>query len=180
MSVDDPARLFEDLYAELRKIARARMAKLPAGDTLQPTALVHEAFLRLASVTSGWESQTHFFATASKAMWQILTDRAREKGSLKRGAGAPKLSLDDRDASADPVVPGLSADDLLTLDRALEKIGKDSRRGRIVLLRFIAGFTTDEVASILEVSPRTVEREWHVARLFLFAELEDERQGATS
>jgi RNA polymerase sigma factor (TIGR02999 family) len=180
VSVEDPARLFNDLYAELRKIARARMSKLPPGDTLQPTALVHEAFLRLASSSGQWQSQAHFFATASRAMWQILADRAREKRSLKRGGGAPRSSLEERDQADDPMVPGLTADDLLALDRALERMGKETRRGQIVLLRFIAGFTIEEVASALEVSVRTVEREWHVARLFLYTELEEERREMTT
>jgi len=169
---------FAELYDELRRIARARMAKLPPGDTLQPTALVHEAYLRLAPSTSGWEGPGHFFATASRAMWQILIDRAREKKSLKRGGGATKLSLDDGDLPVDPAAPGLSVDELLALDRALERMGKTTRRGQIVLLRFIAGLTAEEVASALDVGRRTVERDWRTARVFLYTQLQDERDAS--
>lgn len=173
-SHDDPAALFESLYAELRRIARARMAKLPPGDTLQPTALVHEAYLRLARSGGPWESQKHFFATASRAMWQILVDRAREKSSLKRSRGPGPSPIGPDRAPGEPIAPGVSADELLALDRALDKLGKTSRQGQVVLLRYVAGLTTGEVAELLGVGARTVERDWHVARAFLYSDLHHE------
>ncbi len=164
--------LLELLYTELRSLARSRMSKLPPGDTLQPTALIHETYLRLMGSGPGqWNSSGHFWGAASKAMWRVLIDRAREKGSLKRGGKLRRVDPANLEFSLDSLVDESRADDVLALDRALERLGKDSRRGRIVLLRFVAGLSVEEVAEALETSVRTVEREWHFARLFLYREL---------
>jgi len=156
------------VYGELRRLARARMAKTPAGNTLQPTALVHEAYLRLVGdVDPSWNSRGHFFAAAAQAMRQILIDQARRKASLKRGGEHQRIPLEDVALSI-----GVPADDLLSLDDALEQLERaDPRKGEIVMLRYFAGLTTAETAEVLGVSVRTIEREWRFIRTFLFSQL---------
>ncbi len=163
--------LLQLLYQDLRKLAQSRMAKLPPGDTLQPTALIHETYMRLVERSpDAWDGKAHFFGAASQAMWWILVERAREKSRIKRGGRwqrtALTTNLDLAELSADD-----KALDFLALDQALEKLGKDTRRGKVVFLRFVAGFSVEEAAEALGVTSRTVERDWHFARLFLLNEL---------
>ncbi|HMB70018.1 MAG TPA: ECF-type sigma factor [bacterium] len=147
------------VYDELRRLARSRMAKLPPGNTLQPTALVHEAYLRLAGkphTQASWNHMGHFFGAAAEAMRQILVDQARRKSARKRGAGMTRLDVDDHEI---PIHP--PADDVLALNDALERLQKDDeRKARIVLLRHFAGLTRDETAAAMGLSPRTIDREW--------------------
>jgi RNA polymerase sigma factor (TIGR02999 family) len=158
------AQLLPLVYAELRELARARLAGLPPGNTLQPTALVHEAFLRLVEPSDpGWDSKAHFFAAAAEAMRHVLVDQARRKKRLKRGGGRRRIDVDDFDVPlASPV------DDILALDMALERLrADDARKADIVTLRFFAGLSREETAAALGVSVATVDREWRyiVARL---------------
>lgn len=167
------------VYNELRNLARARMAHLPPGHTLQPTALVHEVWLRLmgdASTDSLWNHRGHFFAAAAEAMRQILVDHARRKFARKRGGGQPHLDADDLDLAVDPAIP---FEELLAIDQALQRLEEeDPRKAAIVKLRYFAGFTRAETARALGISVRTVDYEWRylVARLHL--ELHDERRDA--
>jgi RNA polymerase sigma factor (TIGR02999 family) len=140
------------------------MAEVPPGNTLQPTALVHEAFLRLVgNADPGWDSKAHFFAAAAEAMRRVLVDQTRRKKRLKRGGDRRRIELDDFDVPlASPV------DDLLALDAALERLrADDARKAEIVLLRFFAGLSREETAAALGVSVATIDREWRyiVARL---------------
>jgi RNA polymerase sigma factor (TIGR02999 family) len=158
------------LYAELQKLARARMARIPAGQTLQPTALVHEVFIRLAGTGGGtWNGKGHFFGAAAQAMRQILVDQARRKSARRHGGGQDRVDADEIDIAVD--VP---ADDLLALNRALERLEKDDpRKGRIVNLRYFAGLDREEIAGLLGISVRTVDREWRYIAARLRRELKD-------
>jgi len=152
------------LYTELRKLARARMAHVPPGNTLQPTALVHQAYLRLVgSGDPGWNSRGHFFAAAAQAMRQILVEQARRKAAHKHGGGRERADLEGNEPAIEP-----PSDDVLAVDRALERLQKDDpRQAQIVLLRYFAGLDRDETAAALGISVRTVDREWRtiLARL---------------
>ena len=162
------AELLPLVYGELRQLARARMAKTPPGQTLQPTALVHEAYLRLIGADDpGWNSRGHFFAAAGQAMRQILVDQARRKGSLKRGGGRQRLDVDD----VEPAIESPS-DDILALEEALTHLEQDDpRKAEVVNLRYFAGLTVEETAAALDISVTTVEREWRFARVRLYDEL---------
>ncbi len=152
------------VYGELRKLARSRMAKVPPGNTLQPTALVHEAYIRLVGATDPkWNGRGHFFAVAAEAMRQILVEQARRKSSLKRGGDQKRLDVDDVDVAVDAPV-----EDMLALDQALSRLeADDPRKADIVKLRYFAGLTREETAAALGVSVRTVDYDWRyiVARL---------------
>jgi RNA polymerase sigma factor (TIGR02999 family) len=162
------AELLPLVYEELRKLAQARMAGLPPGATLQPTALVHEAYLRLiADDKPSWRSRGHFFGAAAQAMRQILVDEARRKASLKRGGDRKRIDLEIADPAAE--APSFS---ILALDEALERLEQhDPRKAQIVMLRYFAGLTMQETAEALEVSVPTVEREWRYIRARLHREL---------
>ena len=151
------AELLPLIYEDLRKLARARMAKLAPGQTLQPTALVHEAYARvIGSGDPGWDGRGHFFGAAAQAMRNILVDQARSKAALKRGGGRQRLDLQDGDLAIQP-----PREDILALDEALRRLeADDPRKGRIVNLRYFAGLTAEETAAALDVSVGTVEREW--------------------
>jgi RNA polymerase sigma factor (TIGR02999 family) len=157
------------VYDELRRLAAQKMAQEQPGQTLQATALVHEAYLRLVDVETAqhWDSRGHFFAAAAEAMRRILINRARDKQRLKRGGGRRRLDLDQlvaADTAADA--------DLVALDEALEKLAAEDRPcAELVKLRFFAGFTLDEAAATLRISPRTADRHWAYARAWLFNEL---------
>jgi RNA polymerase sigma factor (TIGR02999 family) len=157
------------VYDELRKLAAQKVAQEAPGQTLQATALVHEAYLRLVDVekVQSWDSRGHFFAAAAEAMRRILLDRARDRGRLKRGGGWKRLRLDDVDCSlADP------PDALLALDEALEKLAlEDPLSANLVKLRFFAGLTLAEAARSLGISPRSADRIWAFARSWLHDEL---------
>ncbi len=158
------------VYEELRKIAKARLAKLPPGQSLQPTALVHEVYLRLfGKVDQTWDAQGPFIATAARAMRDILVEHARSKATLKRGGHHNRITIDDVcDSTKRPL-------DILPLHDALTRLEADApRKGSIVNLRFFAGLTIQETATALDLSTDTVKREWHFIKHWLFAELSDE------
>jgi len=156
------------VYDELRKLAGSRMARTPPGNTLQPTALVHEAYMRLVGQTeSEWNSRGHFFAAAAMAMRQILVDQARRKNAVKHGGG--RRRVDSTEAELEFETP---TDDILALDEALTRLEQqDERKCRIVMLKYFAGLTNDETAAALGVSTPTIEREWRFIRAFLYAQL---------
>jgi RNA polymerase sigma factor (TIGR02999 family) len=156
------------VYGELRRMARRHMRQQPAGHTLQTTALIHEAYLRLAGQEEmRWRNRAHFFGVAAQAMRHILVDFARGRKMAKRGGGATQVSLDE----ALTVCPERCAD-LAALDDALTALAKlDERQSKVVELRFFGGLTEEEIGEILKVSPRTVRSEWRLARLWLLREL---------
>ncbi len=158
------ADLLPLVYSELRKLAHARMAKTPPGNTLQPTALVHEAYMRLIGGDPSWDSRGHFFAAAALAMRRILVEQARRKASKKHGGGRKRIDIDAMEPAIDP-----PSENVLALDEAMTQLEQaDPRQAKIVMLRYFAGLTTEETAATLGVSTRTVEREWRFARTFLF------------
>jgi len=161
------ARLMELTYRELRKIAAGLMRREP-GRSLQTTELVHEAYLRLVDqAATSWRDRAHFFQVAAHMMREILVDRARKRNAGKRGGGAPEVTLD----RALDFVAAQSAD-LLVLDEALTRLqSRDARQCQVVEMRFFAGMSEDEIAKVLGVSARTVNREWRMARAWLYAEL---------
>ena len=161
-------RLLPLVYAELRAMAGGLFRGQRTDHTLQPTALVHEAYVRLVAHTSTeWEDRRHFFAVAATAMRQILADHARRKRAEKRGGGRARVSLDA--AVTPPAEPTL---DLVVLDDALAKLCEvDPRKLRVVELRFFGGLTVDQVADVLGISKTTAESDWRAARAWLRAEL---------
>ena len=156
------------VYGELRKLAAQKMANEAAGHTLQPTALVHEAWLRLAGDEhQRWDGRGHFFAAAAEAMRRILIERARRKHALKRGGELERVNLDDVDVAA-----LADSETLLLINDALEKLEKeDLAAAQVVKLRFFAGMTNDEAGEALGISARTAKRYWIFARARLFQEL---------
>jgi RNA polymerase sigma factor (TIGR02999 family) len=168
------------VYAELRRQARLALRREGEGHTLQPTALVHEAWLRLGDQHAAhWESRTQFFAIAAQMMRRVLLDHARTRLALKRGGGAVQVSLGG--AGAGGVMPGaalgegtpLDAVDLIALDDALERLAAlDPQKARLVDLRYFAGLSIPEAAAVLGVSTATLGREWAIARMWLRRELE--------
>lgn len=159
------------VYDELRRIARRCLAKQRSGHTLEPTALVHEAYLRLAGRDSiPWNDRVHFFAVASQMMRQILVDHARKKGAAKRGAGKT-ISLMADEISSPAQQPNL---DVLALDSALTRLASfDPRQSQIVELRFFGGLSIEKAAEIVNISPATAKREWATARLWLHQAMTD-------
>jgi RNA polymerase sigma factor (TIGR02999 family) len=166
-------RLLPLVYAELRQLAAARLSHEKPGQTLQPTALVHEAYLRLVDQAAEprWDNSRHFFAAAAaaaEAMWRILIERARHKLTQKRGGHRERVDL----AENEPVVLPMACDDLLGLDEALEKLQREHpRKSELVKLRFYAGLTTSEAAQALGVSTSTAENDWAYARSWLRLEM---------
>ena len=162
------------VYAQLRNLASHRMRAEPPGQTLQPTALVHEAYLRL--VGSGpveWHNRGHFFAAAAEAMRRILVERARARGRVKRGGGRQRVPLDVADVVADE-----DSLDLVVLDDALRRMEReDPRMNQVVMLRFFAGLSIEDTAQSLGVSPMTVKRDWACARAWLYDEVYGEDPG---
>jgi RNA polymerase sigma factor (TIGR02999 family) len=157
------------VYAELHRLAAQLMAREKPGQTLQPTALVHEAYLRLVGSDPelSWDSRYHFFAAAAEAMRRILLDRARDKNRLKRGGGWRRLHLDQVD-----VVAEAPPEDLPALDDAIQKLAReDARCAELVKLRLFAGLTMEQTASALGLACRTAERYWAFARSWLYDEL---------
>ena len=161
-------RLVPLVYDELRRVARRHLRREQPGHALQATALVHEVYLRLVDVDQvTLKNRMHFFAVAAKLMRQILVDHARRQHADKRGGGATMVSLDDRSPAAQP-----ASVDVLALDQALAALASiDARQSQVVELRFFAGFNIDEAAEALGISPATVEREWALARAWLFRRL---------
>jgi RNA polymerase sigma factor (TIGR02999 family) len=158
------------VYDELRKLAAQKLAQEKPGQTLQATALVHEAYLRLVDNDNAqhWDSRRHFFAAAAEAMRRILIDRARARKRLKRGCGCMRQELSLEMIFHDETTP----DDLIDLDAALVRLaGVDGQAAALVRLRLFAGLTVEEAASALGVSRRTAERDWTFARTWLFGHL---------
>jgi RNA polymerase sigma factor (TIGR02999 family) len=161
-------RLFSAVYRELRNLAAQFFRREPDGNTLQPTALVHEAYLKLVDQTGvDWRGRTHFFAVAGQAMRRILVDHARRRHAAKRGGRRTRLLLDE------DLVAGVSPnDDILALDEALSKLAKlDAGQAQLVELRFFGGLSVAEAAEALGMSKRAAEREWTMVRAWLRREL---------
>ena len=167
---DAAEALFESVYPRLRQLARARL-RGQGPQTLNTTALVHEAWLKgVGAPGSSFKSRGHFFATAARAMRQVLVNRAEARCALKRGGGARDETLDE--ARATHAAAREPARELLDLDRALSKLeGLSERQGRVVECLFFAGFTIDETAEALELSPATVKRDWATAKAWLYREI---------
>jgi RNA polymerase sigma-70 factor, ECF subfamily len=162
--VDELAPL---VYNELRRLAAAYMRRERPGQTLQATALVHEAYLRLAGAGTPWHDKRHFIGIAARSMRQILVERARARGAQKRWAGLDRVSLSDALAVAVDQETMLPA-----LDEALERLEQiDAEQARIVELRFFAGLSIEEAADALGISPATLKRRWSLARAWLYREL---------
>ncbi|CAN5505187.1 hypothetical protein BH09PLA1_BH09PLA1_33360 [soil metagenome] len=165
------AELLPLVYDELRRLADSRLANEQAGQTLQATALVHEAYLRLVSTEpmdgAGWDGRAHFFAAAAEAMRRILIDRAREKGTIKRGGGLKRIGLDAQLLTLD-TVPA----EVLDLDEVLSRLAvEDPAKAKLVNLRFFGGMTLAQAAAALGISEATADRHWAYARAWLFNEL---------
>jgi RNA polymerase sigma factor (TIGR02999 family) len=159
------------VYDELRRLAQWHMGRNVEGHTLQPTALVHEAYLRLVDQSRvGWSGRTHFIAFASKVMRNLLIDHARRRASAKRGGGARRVTLVD---GVEPEAGGeIGLDRLLSLNDALDRLAEhDGRQARVVELRYFGGLKVEEVAEVLGLSKRTVEAYWTHARAWLLREL---------
>ena len=159
------------VYDELRRIARKHLSKERSDHTLQPTALVHEAYLKLIDISDvDWQDRAHFFAFASQTMRRILVDYARARNTDKRGGVAQRIALED--------TVSLSNErnlDLLALDEAMQQLAEfDEQQSKIVELRFFGGLTIKETAHILSISPATVKREWTMAKAWLFRKMKDE------
>jgi RNA polymerase sigma-70 factor (ECF subfamily) len=172
----DPERpeareLMPAVYQELRRLAAAYMRRERPGQTLQATALVHEAYLRLAGAGQPWTDRGHFLAIAARSMRQILVERARARGALKRWAGLDRVSL------SESLVGGAHADAMLpALDEALTRLEQvDPEQARIVELRYFAGLSIEEAAGALGISPATLKRRWALARAWLFRDLSTPR-----
>jgi RNA polymerase sigma factor (TIGR02999 family) len=164
-------RLLPLVYDELRKLAAQKMAQEAPGQTLQATALVHEAYLRLVDVktTQPWNSRGHFFAAAAEAMRRILVEEARRKASLKRGGGREREDLPESRLAAPE-----AAADLVALDEALTQLAQtDAVAAELVKLRYFAGLTSAQAAEALGISPRTADRTWVYARAWLLRKLQD-------
>ena len=158
--------------AELRRLARIYMARERRGHTLQATALVNVAYLRLAGARRlRWEDRAHFLGIAARLMRQVLVDHARSRGYQKRGAGAQRVTLDEALLTS----PGPSLD-VVALDRALDALAAvDERKSRVVELRFFGGLSVEETAHVLHLSNDTIKRDWRLAKLWLLRELEGRR-----
>jgi len=166
--VDAPGRLIPLVYDELRRLASRYMSQERGDHTLQPTALVNEAYLRLVDQTRvSWKNRSHFFGIAAQSMRRILIDHARAHAREKRGGSAQRLSLDEAS-----IEPEERAADLLALDEALLSLAKfDERKSRVVELRFFGGLGVNETAEVLDIDRATVIRDWNVAKAWLYKEL---------
>lgn len=167
---DAVERLVPLVYRELHGLASRHLARERGGHTLQPTALVHEAYLRLSKTASpDWQDRVHFFAVAARVMRRILVDHARQRGRIKRGGAAPVVPLDDVEPAAGAAIDPVDA---LALDGALSRLEDlDARQAKVVELRFFGGLTVEETAEVMGVSSGTVKRDWVVARAWLYREL---------
>jgi RNA polymerase sigma factor (TIGR02999 family) len=165
-------RLVPLVYDELRRLAKNYMRKERAGQTLQTTALIHEVYLRLIDADRvQWRNRAHFFGIAARLMRQILVARARERGCQKRGGGAERVSLDEA-----MVIDERLDEDLVALDEALDELFQfDARMAHVVEMRFFGGLTEEEIAAALDVSTKTVRRDWRLARSWLRRKLSWER-----
>ncbi len=163
-------KLLPTIYAELRRLAQSYMRKENAGHTLQPTALVHEAYFRLIDQKEvQWQNRAHFFGIAAQLMRRILIDHARARKAEKRGGSHTEVAFDEKFHSGDAPE---QAPDLLAIDAALEKLTVlNSRQAKVVELRYFGGLSVEEIAVALESSPATVKRDWTVAKAWLYREL---------
>lgn len=163
-----PERLMPFVYDELRRLARSFLSRERVNHTLQPTALVNEAYLRLVDQTRvNWQNRAHFYGIASSMMRRILIDHARAHSTEKRGGAALRLSIDDVQIPIEQRAAGL-----LALDEALERLAQmDERKAQVVEMRFFGGLSDEEIAEVLKVTTRTVLRDWQKARLWLYREL---------
>jgi RNA polymerase sigma factor (TIGR02999 family) len=164
------AELLPVVYAELRRLAAVLAGRLPPGQTLQPTALVHEAYLRLVGDHDpGWDGRRHFFGAAAQAMRNILVEQARRKGAHKHGGTARRVELTEGLVVVEP-----PADDLLAVDEAIQKLQAEKPHlAEIAMLRYLAGLSVDETAAVLGMSASTLAREWRFARAWLVRRLGD-------
>jgi RNA polymerase sigma factor (TIGR02999 family) len=169
-------KLIPLVQPELRRLAHHYMSQERAGHTLQTTALLDEAYLLLADPTKpSWENRTHFFAAAAQLMRRIMVDHARERRAIKRGGDALKVTLSEA-----ALVTKTRCEELLALDEALERLGaQDPRKGQIVELRYFGGLKVEEVAEFLKLSQRTVEREWNMAKAWLYRALSGQEPNET-
>ena len=158
------------VYDRLRRLAEQMMGQEQPGQTLQATALVHEAYLRLLGDGAKWEDRRRFYAAAARAMRRILVERARRRGRIRHGGGRKRLPLSDADATVDP-----ESVDLVAVDEALRRLEKeDPRVAEVVLFRFYAGLSVEDTAKALEISPRTVRRDWTYAKAWLLEAMSDD------
>ena len=163
------------VYNRLRRLAQQMMGSEKPGQTLQATALVHEAYLRLlgdGQEATSWQDRRHFYAAAAQAMRRILVERARRHSRIKHGGGRKRLALDDVEAAIDsePV-------DLVAIDEALRRLEKeDARAAQVVMLRYFAGLSVEDTAQALEIAPRTVRRDWTYAKAWLMEEMSHDEQ----
>jgi RNA polymerase sigma factor (TIGR02999 family) len=167
--------LLPQVYGELKKLAGHYLRREVAGHTLQPTALVHEAYFKLIDQREvRWKNRAHFFGVAAQLMRRILIDHARLKKAAKRGGSQAKVSFDEGLHWG-----GEEAPDLLALDNALERLSQmDERQGRVVELRYFGGLSIEETAEVLNTSPATVKRDWITAKAWLYRELSQDTAGA--
>jgi RNA polymerase sigma factor (TIGR02999 family) len=159
------------LYDELRKLAAQKLAREKPGQTLQATALVHEAYLRLVGAQDpGWNGRNHFLAAAAEAMRRILVEQSRRKRAKRRGGEFQRFDLDDADLP--PIAGGVPAGDLLDLDEALTRLAaQDPVKAELVKLRYFVGLSIEEAAGVLDISRATAARHWDYARSWLYSEL---------
>jgi RNA polymerase sigma factor (TIGR02999 family) len=164
-------KLFPLVHPELHRLAHHYMSRERIGHTLQTTAVLNEAYLRMVDNSQPvWQGRTHFIAAAAQMMRHIMVDHARKQQSLKRGGGALKVTLDEA-----ALVTETRSQELLDLDEALERLAaQDARKSQIVELRYFGGLTVEETAEFLKLSQRTVEREWTAAKAWLYRELSEE------
>lgn len=171
--IEASAALFSAVYAELQKLARSHRRRWRGNPTMNTTALIHEAFLKLAGPAE-FANRRHFFATASKAMRQVLVNYAEQQNASKRGGEAVRITLDEATLASD-----ITADELLDLHRLLTKLeGENPRRCQVVECRVFGGMTIEEVAETLSISPATVKREWQVASAQIYRELQGDKTSA--
>jgi RNA polymerase sigma factor (TIGR02999 family) len=160
------------VYGELREMAERIFHREKVGHTLQPTALVHEAFLRLVGGSMTFRNRAHFYAIASQAMRQILVDHARAKQAAKRGGSQPRLELNPDSAEHPDASAGPALADVLAVDQAITRLAAlEASQARLIELRFFGGLTIEEAAEVLDTSTATVKRNWRLARAFLLQEL---------
>jgi RNA polymerase sigma factor (TIGR02999 family) len=176
MTERDVSKLMPVVYDELRRLAASYLRRERPGQTIQATALVHEAYVRLAAEKAHrWQNRTHFLAIAALSMRQILVQRARARHAAKRGNNPERITLDDRLIATD--ASGARNVDVLALDAALDRLAAfDAQHARIVELRYFGGLTVEETAEALDISPATVKRHWALARAWLKRELDRERE----
>lgn len=165
--MDAPGLLLEEVYAELRKVASAKIAREMPGQTLQATALVHEAWLRLGDAT--FQNRAHFFGAAAEAMRRILIDRARRRQALRHGAGQQAAELDE---AVEIAAPAAADDEVLAVHEALDRLAaEEPRKAEVVKLHYFAGLTFAEAADVLGISEPTAKRDWAYARAWLHREI---------